>query len=126
LLKQPDKHEQSWQHGLGLEIFFGNTSGSIAVSLVIALDGLESSQDFIHRVKGEQPLTCREDRAEAGVLSDYWPPCREVAGAAIAKPSGFQAYVRILSHCKFTARRLQIIPVGAYRERMRVCQTPAI
>src|SRR5438067_2478265 len=83
--------QQSCQYGLGLEIFFGNTPGSTAVSLVIALDRLESSQDLVHGVKGEQPLVCWKDRAEASVLSDYWPASCEVASAAITEPSGLQA-----------------------------------
>src|SRR5439155_27334428 len=118
--------QQSCQHGLGLEIFFGNISGSAAVSLVIAFDRFESSQDLVHRVKGEQPLTCWEDRAEASVLSDNWPAGREVAGTAITEPSSLQAHVRILSHGKFAARRLQVIPVGTQIERMRIRQMPAV
>src|SRR6266446_4687295 len=79
---------------------FGNISGSTAMSLVIALDRLESSQDLVHRVKGEQPLPCWKDRAEAGVLSDNWSARREIAGTAITKPSSPQAHVCILSHSK--------------------------
>src|SRR6266478_948442 len=97
-----------------------------AMSLVITLDRFESSQDLVHGVKGEQPLTCGEDRAEAGVLGDDWPASREIARTAITEPSSLQAHVRILSHSKFAARRLQIIPVGAHCERMRVRQTPAV
>ncbi len=98
----------------------------MAVPFVIALDCFESSQDLVHRVKGEQPLAYREDRAEAGVLRDHWSASRKVAGTAVTEPSSLQAHVRILSHGKFPAGRLQIILVGAHRERMRVCQTPAV
>src|SRR5260370_8482883 len=110
-VSQPQIVQQFCQYGLGLEIFFGDIFGSAAVSFVIAFDRFESSQDFVHRVKREQPLTCWKDRLEASVLRDYRSAGSAVAGTAITEPSSFQAPVRVLGPTPFPASTPHKLPL---------------
>src|SRR4051794_18904619 len=92
-------------------MFLRDLAGPRAVALVIRLELLEAGDDVVRGGEGEQPRAGRQPSAEAGVLGQHRTAARQVAGAAIAEPTGPGHDVAELGEPELRPRSLHEAPV---------------
>src|SRR4051794_30589068 len=116
---KPKVIEELAQHFLGGEIFVGNFSRSLAVTLVVHLDSLESFKNALQGLEREQPLAGRQHGTEACVLRDHRTSGCQVARAAFAEPAASQTHIEIPCDRKLATRCLDVVAVAPRIEGQR-------
>src|ERR1051326_7357365 len=97
---------------LGVKILAGNLASGSAVSRVIALDGVQSGEDIVHRGETKQAVPRGNELAEARLLGDHRLRPRQIADAAVAAPAAVEARVLILGNGELAPRAADVVSVG--------------
>src|SRR5882724_5200892 len=109
-LKSSLQHQFS-KNFFGVEIFLRDFPGSAAVAWVIALDGVEGSEDVFHGFKREETAPGGQAIAKGGFLGNHGTTCSQVRGAAITEPTAAQADVLIFRHRNLTSGTQDVITI---------------
>src|SRR5262249_37869791 len=80
--------QQRPEHKVRREMFLGDLPSRDAVTVVVALQLLETGDHVVGVGEGEQPRPDGQAPPEAGVLGQYRPTAGEVARTAVAEPAG--------------------------------------
>ncbi len=78
---------------------------------VIGINGFHCLDNFIHSAKAEHSTVISVMLREAGLLNNDGATSCEIAGAAIAKPTGVQADILIFRDGEFAFGMADIVPV---------------
>ncbi len=110
------------------EMFGGNFARGAAVAFVIALDRINRDEDIFHRLEAEEAFAGRQVVSECSVLIDDRPACREIAGAAVAKPATAKANVLVFGDGEFAPGFEDEVTIagGVAGEFDWICNTPLI
>src|SRR5438045_5818140 len=106
--------EERSEHFLGFEKFTRNRARRSRVTAIISVNFAHRFGDFRELAKPEESTLLAVDLGETGLLRDYRTSGGEIAGAAIAEPSGVQSNVLILGDGELgfgSANVIAIIPV---------------
>ena len=87
-----------------VEVFDGDGARGAGVGGIVGVDRAKRLDGLISGIEAEQALAFRNEFLEAGALRDDRAARGEIAGGAVAEPSGARARVDILGDGEFAAR----------------------
>src|SRR5262245_46971407 len=89
---------------------------------IVRDDFADGCHGLVYRPKRKEPLTDRQNAAEAGVLHDCRPPGSEVARRPFAEPPGLALDVSVLGDAPLGHRRPRVlaeaVEIGAHLHRI--------